>query len=234
MIIDAHSHGLNGKYLDKLSDMGGEWSKRRIANEQAVAKELPQALDVAFRIAQLSKYGFDYQIVTPRQSMDVNVFPGDNAAKTAFAAAVNDNMARLQEDGKGKLIAIGTISLLGLEMGGLKEMERATKELGLRGFSITSHALGKPIDSQEFEAFWTLVEQLDVPVYIHPKNPVNMQDRAYEAEYDLAHNFGWPFETVLALSRLVFSEVMERHPKLKVISHHLGGGMVPLFLGPHH
>jgi aminocarboxymuconate-semialdehyde decarboxylase len=45
----------------------------------------------------------------------------------------------------------------------------------------------------------------------------------------LVHNLGWPFETELALSRLVFSVIMERHPTLKVVSHHLWGG-IPFFL----
>ncbi len=62
-------------------------------------------------------------------------------------------------------------------------------------------------------------------------NPAKMVDRSYEADYDLAHNFGWPFETVLMLSRLVFSEIMERYPTLKIVNHHLGGGMIPFFWG---
>jgi len=52
-------------------------------------------------------------------------YPGADATKTAVARALNDNMAKLMEVGKGKLLVIGTISLLGFEKGGRQEMERA-------------------------------------------------------------------------------------------------------------
>ena len=83
----------------------------------------------------------------------------------------------------------------------------------------------------EFEPFWALAVEMDIPVYIHPNDPAGTTDRSYEAEYDLIHNFGWPYETVLMLSRLVFSGIMERYPTLKVLSHHLGGGMIPFYWG---
>ncbi|NIR13013.1 MAG: amidohydrolase [Desulfobacterales bacterium] len=41
--------------------------------------------------------------------------------------------------------------------------------------------------------------------------------------------FGWPFDTTIALLRLIVSGTMERHPTLKVVTHHLGGGMFPFF-----
>jgi aminocarboxymuconate-semialdehyde decarboxylase len=72
---------------------------------------------------------------------------------------------------------------------------------------------------------------MDIPVWIHPRDPARKKDRAYEAEYDLIHNFGWPFETVLALARMVFSGFMDRFPGIRIVSHHLGGGMIPFFFG---
>jgi aminocarboxymuconate-semialdehyde decarboxylase len=110
-------------------------------------------------------------------------------------------------------------------------MERAIKTLGLKAIGIVSSMNGNPIDLPEFEPFWAQAAELDIPVYIHPKNPSSTTGRSYEAEYDLIHNFGWPFETVLMLSRLVFSGIMERYPALKVVSHHLGGGMIPFYWG---
>jgi aminocarboxymuconate-semialdehyde decarboxylase len=107
-------------------------------------------------------------------------------------------------------------------------MERVVKRLGLKAVAIPSNIRGKAVD--EFEPFWAMAEELDVPVYIHPMDPVSTQGRPYEGQYDLIHNLGWPFETTLMLNRLVFSGIMERYPKLKVVSHHMGG-MVPFFLG---
>jgi len=231
MIIDAHSHGFHGKYFDQLADIGGDWTRRLVAEERKRAKQSPPYLDVSLRLELLRKYGIDLQVVTPSIHVDVDLFPGDAAAKLAFAKAVNDNLARLMEDSKGKLLCIGTIPLATFEQGGRQEMERAIKTLGLKGINVSSNIEGKPLDLPEFESFWAHAVDMDIPVYIHPRHPAGQTDRSYEAEYDLTHALGWPFETALILCRLVFSGVMERHPTLKIVNHHLGGGMVPFFWG---
>ena len=46
------------------------------------------------------------------------------------------------------------------------------------------------------------------------------------SKYYLYNTFGWVYETTAAMTRLVFSGVLERYPNLKMITHHCGG-MVP-------
>lgn len=222
MIIDAHTHMLNSKYFDQMADKGGKWARERIEWGLALAGRKPQFTDVALRVEQLDRNGIALQVVTPQQTFDSNLLPGDIAAQLAYARVLNDGMAQLTEDSKGRLIAAGTIPMAGIEQGGRQEMERAIKTLGLKGIGILSNINGKPVDLPEFEPFWALAAEMGVPVFIHPKNPAGTIDRSYEAEYDLIHNFGWPFETTLILSRLVFSGIMERYPTLKVVGHHLG------------
>ena len=231
MIIDAHTHGCHGGYLDQLVAVGGDWAKEYIAHQLRLAQLLPQYMDVALRVEQLNRYGIDLQVVTLGQHPDVNLFPGDGVARLAVARALNDNMARLMEDSKGRLITAGVVPLASFEQGGRQEMERAIKTLGLKAINVPSNINGKPLDLPEFEPFWAQAAEMDIAVYIHPANPIGHTDRSYEAEYDLTHTFGWPFETALMLSRLVFSGIMERYPTLKIVSHHLGGGMIPFFWG---
>ncbi len=231
MIIDAHTHGFHGKYLDELAAAGGDWAKQNIAEILAVTRNKPHFIDVALRVEMLDRNGIDLQVVTPRHQLDSNLLPGDATAQLAMAKAINDNMARLMEDSKGRLLAGGSIPLVGFDQGGRQEMERAIETLGLKVISIPTNLRGKPPDLPEFEPFWAQAAQMNVPVYIHPTNPIGQADRSYEAEYDMILSFGWPFETTLILSRLVFSGIMERYPTLKVVSHHLGGGMIPFFWG---
>ncbi len=231
MIIDAHTHGFYGKYQDKLIQAGGKWAKESIEGISYFLSRKPQFTDVALRVEQLERSGIDLQIVTLHHSLDSNLLPGDSSAQLALAKAINDNLAHMQEDSKGKLVATASVPMAGFEKGGRKEFERAIKTLGLKAVAIPSHVNGgKPIDLPEYEPFWAACAQTGIPVYIHPGNTVGSTDRSYEAEYDLMHNFGWPFETELMLSRLVFSGIMERYPTLKIVSHHLGGG-IPFFWG---
>jgi aminocarboxymuconate-semialdehyde decarboxylase len=156
--------------------------------------------------------------------------PEDIETKLKVAQVINDGMAKLMEESKGKLIGVGTVPLENYDKHGKQELERAVKSNGLKGVAIASHWYGKPLDSTEFIDFWAHAAEMDLPVYIHPADPFVTDGRTYEADFDLMHNFGWPFETILVLSRLVFSGVLERYPTLKIVSHHLGGG-IPFFWG---
>lgn len=231
MIIDAHSHGFHRDYVEKLADAGGDWARKKIDGLLArLQEQKPHAYDVKLRVEQLDRYGIDLQVVTSIFSMDSNFTPGDSTVALRYARTLNECMAKFMEDSKGRLIGGGTVPLDSLEQGGLQEMERAIKTLGLKAINLPSHVGGKPLDSPEYEAFWAKAAETGVAVYIHPADPLGHRDRPYEGGYDLTHNFGWPFETELALSRLVFSGLMERYPEIKVVSHHLGGG-IPFFWG---
>jgi uncharacterized protein len=232
MIIDAHTHGIYGNYLYLLEKVGGDWARTKIADQRRRTKDCPQYFEIQSRIEQFTRFGIDYQVVSPGGPvLESNICPGGAAVRLRYARAINDNLAHLMEDSQGKLIGIGNVPLRKFGETNRKEMERAIKGLGLKGFYVPTHIIGEPLDSPEFEPFWDQAEAMDVPVYIHPRNPLPNRLRSYEKGFELIHTFGWPYETTLALARLVFSGLMERHPKLKVVTHHLGGGLIPFFLG---
>ncbi|MDP2744222.1 MAG: amidohydrolase family protein, partial [Dehalococcoidia bacterium] len=179
--------------------------------------------------AQIKRNNYDHQLATPQ--MDANPFDVDKETKLKIARLINDGMAKITEESKGVILSAASIPLDLLDSGGLKEMDRAVKTLGIKAIGVMSHIRGKPLDSPQFLPFWARAVELDVPVYIHPIDPFSSAGRTYEKDFDLTHNFGWPFETVLALARLVFSGIMEKYPTLKVVSHHLGGGLIPFMMG---
>jgi predicted TIM-barrel fold metal-dependent hydrolase len=71
-----------------------------------------------------------------------------------------------------------------------------------------------------------------LPIWMHPARPVTVADYAGEprSKYDLSWVFGWPCETSVAMGRLVFSGLFDRHPELVIITHHLGA-MIPFCEG---
>lgn len=228
MIIDGHAHMNHISWLEYLEKQGGEAAKRSATRMRDTLQSRPHSLDVRKRLEQLDRNNIDFQVVTPPGGGNLMVVA--DADRPAAARILNDGMARLMEESKGRLIAGATVSLAEFQQGGGDEMNRAINTLGLKAITVPSHVRGKPLDVPEFEAFWAQAAEIGVPVYIHPSSPEQHRDRAYEGEYDLSHNFGWPFETILSLSRLVFSGIMERYPNLKVVGHHLGGG-IPFWWG---
>lgn len=229
MLIDIHTHMINGKDLDSLVGICGGPMKKAIEASRAFSSKRPQAMDVASRVAQMDRFGIDYQLATPMPSLDPNRLALDPATEVRACRAINDSMARITEQSKGRVLCAASVPFSDLKEG-VKEMERAVRGLGLKGFGVITNVNGKPLDAPGFRAFWTKAAELDVPVFLHPADPVRTDNRSYEVDYDLIVAFGWPFETTLALSRLVFSGVMEELGNLKIVSHHLGG-MIPFYFG---
>jgi len=116
--------------------------------------------------------------------------------------------------------------------GAIKETHRAIKELGARGVQIFTHIAGRPLDLPSFRPFFAAMAEYDLPIWLHPARNASMPDYPGEAKsrYEMWWCFGWPYDTSVAMSRLVFSGLFDRHPRIKIITHHCGG-MIPYFDG---
>jgi aminocarboxymuconate-semialdehyde decarboxylase len=91
---------------------------------------------------------------------------------------------------------------------------------------------GKPIDGKEFWPLYEAIEKSGKPILLHPARSREMIDYQGEAKskYEICSVLGWPFETGVALSRFIFSKIMDTYPNLKIVSHHLGG-VIPYLEG---
>ncbi len=208
-------------------------SRNEILRYLGSIKERPHFVDLTARISELDKYRIDNEITVVDTSVDPNVMQLGGAHKLGLCRLLNDEMAIVNKASKGRIFALGGINVSSTSNDqekdlAFEEMRRAVNDLGLRGFVVPTNIQGKPLDA--FSSFWDEVAKLNATVYIHPTDPVSKLSRPYEDEYDLAHTFGWPFETTLAIARLVFSGTMERHPNLRILGHHLGG-MIPYYSG---
>lgn len=230
MIVDLYTHMVNGKDFDTLIGVCGTPMKKALETARGIGSKRPQSYDVAARLAQMDRFGIDCHLATINSTLHPYRMSLDAATEIKGSRTVNDSMARLTEESKGRILCAGTVPFSALEQEGLKEMERAVKGLGLKGFAITTNIDGRPLDAPEFRVFWAKVVELGATVWLHPVDPIGARDRSYEADFDLMVTYGWPFETTLSLARMVFSGMMDEFPTLKVVTHHLGG-MIPFYWG---
>jgi uncharacterized protein len=116
--------------------------------------------------------------------------------------------------------------------GSVKEARRAVKELGAAGIQIFTNIAGKPLDDGAFEPIFATMAHLDQPIWLHPARTADMSDYAAEkkSRFEMWWCFGWPYETSVAMVRMVFNGLLDRYPKLKIVTHHLGG-MIPYYDG---
>jgi aminocarboxymuconate-semialdehyde decarboxylase len=165
-----------------------------------------------------------------RCNIDVTVFSNaahymrGKSADEEFVAIQrwSDYAAEIQARYPGKLYGFATI----LPCGGpayVKETERAIKQLGLKGVLIHSNHKGHYPDDDEARPFWELMQDLDVPVFIHPPHIGFGEERM--REYRLASSIGRPADLCLALSRLIVRGILEDFPRLTIVSSHGGGGL---------
>jgi aminocarboxymuconate-semialdehyde decarboxylase len=134
----------------------------------------------------------------------------------------SDYAAEIQDKYKGVLYGLATI----LPCGGpayIKETERAIRQLGLKGIFIHSSHKGHYPDDDEARPFWELIQDLDVPVMIHPPHIGFGEERM--KDYRLASSVGRPFDLCLSLSRLIVRGILEDFPRLKIAGSHGGGGL---------
>jgi aminocarboxymuconate-semialdehyde decarboxylase len=116
--------------------------------------------------------------------------------------------------------------------GSIAEARRAIKDLGARGVLIYTDVAGEPLDLPKFDPLFAAVAELDAVVWLHPARTAAVTDYKSEAKsrYELWWCLGWPYDTSVAMIRMVFCGLFDRYPKLKVITHHLGG-MIPYYDG---
>jgi aminocarboxymuconate-semialdehyde decarboxylase len=115
----------------------------------------------------------------------------------------------------------------------LEEMDRAINRLGARGVQILTSVNGRPLDEPEFfPVFERVTRTYDMPIWMHPFRPGSRPDYPAESKskYEIWQVLGWPYETSVAMARIVFSGLFDRLPGLRLITHHCGA-MLPFFAG---
>lgn len=105
-----------------------------------------------------------------------------------------------------------------------RELERAVKELGFKGWKTHSNLGDSYLDEKRYWPVLAKAEELGVPIYLHPAAPLMPELRTYRLALAGA-GFGFGVETATAMMRLVLSGVFDAFPKLKIILGHYGEGL---------
>jgi aminocarboxymuconate-semialdehyde decarboxylase len=146
------------------------------------------------------------------------VDPLDRDSSCQTARAVNDEIASIVEKSPEKYVGLCCLPMQDVGRS-LEEMDRAVKNLGLRGAIVFSNVRGKMLDAEEFWPIYERACQLDIPLFLHPTQPLNPENFK---DLAIVIGVGFLFDTTLATVRLAFSGVLHRYPTLKLVLAHLG------------
>jgi len=224
--IDIFNHVMPQAYLELVKAHSKEPGMvRRMAS-------LRMLWDIEHRVEMLrSKFPDVQQVLT--LSLPAPELLGGPERSPEFARVANDGMAEMCRKWPKEFPAFVASLPMNNPQESLKEMDRAIGELGARGIQVISSVAGRPLDDSEFfPVFERAARRHDVPVWMHPARPASRADYPGEpkSKYEIWQVLGWPFETSVAMARMVFSGLLQRLPELRVITHHCGG-MIPYFAG---
>jgi predicted TIM-barrel fold metal-dependent hydrolase len=185
-------------------------------------------LDVRFRVMDAFE---DYQQVVSLPTPPIDEFAAPQDA-IALARAGNDGMAEVVARHSDRFVGFVASLPLNEPDAALGELHRAVSELGARGVQIFSNVNGKPLDAPEFLPLFEAMARYDLPIWLHPYRGPDYNDYKTEdrSKYEIWWTFGWPYDTSVAMARIVFAGLFDRFPKLKIITHHMGA-MAPYFEG---
>jgi aminocarboxymuconate-semialdehyde decarboxylase len=136
----------------------------------------------------------------------------------------NEEQAKAQRKYAGQLWSSAAIPLVDTRTA-IEVLDHSILKLGLMGVNLPSSIGVNPrIDAERLEPFYARVEELGVPLFLHPTDAVF--DKLLDGYQGALHRgFGRVIEVSLAGMRLVLSGIMERHPNLKIFMSHMGGAL---------
>ncbi len=224
-IIDFHNHYYPPVYLEALQ-AGSSAVRVTVDDEGNPRLHYPGDYNIAvrghrdidFREQVLAERGVDTQVLT-LTTPGTHVESPATAAR--FAGMVNDALASIVRAKGGRFAALATLPLND-PRASVKEMERACGQLGFRGAMLFSNVNGVALSDQRFWPLYETANDLEAALFIHPTNPVGVEAMT---EFWLMPLVGFLFDTTLAASKLVFSGVVERFPKINWVLGHLGGAI---------
>jgi aminocarboxymuconate-semialdehyde decarboxylase len=220
--LDAWTHIFPPAYFARLQTLASA------AGPLKRWMQLAPLYDLERRFRLMDQFDTYQQILTP--SMPPIEDLADGQAALDLMQLMNDGLAELAGRYPDRFPAFAAaLSLLDPDAA-IAEVERAAR-LGAIGFQICTHVRGSALDEPRFRSVFAAIAQRDLAIWLHPvRGP--QPDYANEARshHEIWWCFGWPYDSSVAMARLAFSGIFDRHPRLKIITHHLGA-MIPYFAG---
>lgn len=176
------------------------------------------------RLREMDAAGVDVQVLSLGA-------PGAGALPAAVAADIaqraNDALAETVARRPDRFVGLAGLPTVDPEAAA-RELERAVRDLGLRGAMIHGMTGGLFHDDPRFRPVFAMAERLDVPIYLHPSWPTKAVSEVYYDAYAEAFPqvvraaWGYTVETATQAIRLILSGLFEEHPRLQIVLGHFG------------
>jgi len=181
------------------------------------------------RLREMDAHGIETMILS-LNAPAIQAIP-DAARANEIARKANDYLATEVAKRPDRFQAFAALPMQDPELA-IVELQRAVNELGFRGALVNGFSQANDAattvyyDLPQYWPFWGVVEQLDVPFYLHPRNPLAADARIYQGhEWLLGPTWAFGQETAVHALRLMGSGLFDQYPKLQIVLGHMGEGL---------
>lgn len=171
------------------------------------------------RLAAMDEAGIDLAVLSVT-SPGVQAEP-DTSRAIKLAREANDFLSSVVRKHPTRYAGFAHLPMQDVKVA-TDELVRCVKQLGFKGALINGHTNGHYLDEEMYLPFWERVQELGVPIYLHPRDPHDLPYAYHGHPELLGATWSWTVETATHALRLVFGGVFDRFPDVTLILGHMG------------
>ena len=237
-VVDVHSHLYPRSYIELLKSrtqipkIVGEPGDERFVifpeedrDDDSGGRPMgPEYWDVAEKLAFMDRYGIARTVISLGNPW---LDPFGETESLGAARMLNAELSEMQEATDGRIVGMGVLPTA-VDDAVVVAAETAESP-SLAGLVVGPKICGRTLDDDALEPLWNELERSGLPLLIHPHYAAAVEElRGFGHAFPVA--LGFPFETTIALARLLFAGVLGTHPGLRILGSH-GGGTLPYLAG---
>ena len=225
-IIDIYCHIYPDRFFQEMSKVAPN-----LSNIGQRLRGIKKLFDLDARFKEMDEFGDYRQIISLPNPAIEDIAKPDVGLQLARIA--NDSMAELCRKYPERFPAFAAALCLTDVDGSVEEAQpRHQGPRRARRADLHQRRRRAARSAEIRAAVCKAMAELDLPIWLHPVGTAAMTDYPAEkkSRYEMWWCFHWPYETSVAMVRMVFNGLLDRYPKLKIITHHLGG-MIPYYDG---
>jgi len=229
--VDVHAHfvpehmpprppGASDKTWPSMAPGDTCCHRHVMVNEKIYRTVTDQCWSAPRRIEDMRASGVTRQVLSPMPELLSYWMPAHDAA--VLHRDLNQQMAQVVAEHPGQFAALAAVPLQDVEVA-IVELEHAATALGMAGAEIGSNVNGVPIGDARFEPFFAAAERLGMAIFVHAIRPAGM-DRLVGPPV-LEQVVAFPNEIGFSAASVITSNLLVRHPRLRIAFSHGGGSL---------